>query len=207
MPKICLFTFIISMLSNLAVALTDAEENLRETCRLRVAGRFLELYDMASRGEKAVMTLQKKRALLASKHKEKEVEREKMIESSFAKRGANFFLEEFEGVGQDVKSLQNAITQIDDVLAKETVIWQTAKLKLQALEQRIGTVFLVTKTQTKNLPYQFHIDFRRPCARYRLSCPLTDEEARKLTALFQDPKELPLACQRYADFLRTPSNQ
>lgn len=200
MKRWSLFFFLASSLYLQADTLPE-DGNLREACRKRVAGQYLDFLDRVNASGNFIRSseielekLQRRRVLLEARRNELDQEFRKSSYSTEVAAELESAQQELAMVLQVEKDHQQAIAQEKDSL-------KGLQDKIDSMKKAMLRVFAIIPIPKAKGPYPFRIDYLRQCERFRASCPLTSQEARDLAAVFA-VSSVPLACERYMGYLR-----
>ena len=177
------------------------EENLRESCRKIVAGRYLSLFDARKKYQDFSDYLQQKLKKVSIKLKQAE----ELWQQSKIKAQADIF---------DIATIENeerkrsAYLAIKEAhsMAEKALIELKQKLTVSidqhaAFKKKISKVFDFVPIKGDGLSYKFIVSYKQACPKYNTVCPLARKYAISLKKIFPTG-EIPLSCERYATYLR-----
>lgn len=178
-----------------------ADSNLREACRLRVAGRFLELYDIVEKNKVLVQQL----TLLIRRLNKVYTSSSSRLDSLQAEvRNSEFDAsrhEQQKTLNSKVKLYKHSIDQQKGLLLDAERKQKQAELDLTEYRHRIKKVFKIEKMKGRGHGYKFAIDFKKACPEFQFSCALPKELAQDLLSMFQG-SDIAKVCDRYAHFMQ-----
>lgn len=181
-----------------------AAYNLRELCRERVAGIYLNLVDQVAIAGPRLEVLKKKSEALI---KEKKTTESNLTKSKDLLKRNPTDIALRDRVQADESKLAT-MTQIlvdnQKTTAEISVGLQESRKELKKFEQNLAPVFVVTKSQDKKpRGYPFKLEYARTCQRFEEGCALNGKEKNHLRSMFKD-LEMPESCQKYLNLGATP---
>ena len=184
-------------------ARADTQENLRESCRRLIGGRYISIYDDALQSRRYVQVLtnqQKQLATALQKEKKK-----------LATLEAAASVGEFDGAKATARDIQaGAVNNIEEQIRMNTPqiekAERTAKVKADEevrLKRRLAPVFKIAEilSEKNQKGYSFRVEFNSTCPRFQYQCPLPEDHSKALVKILPEDT-LPIECQRYASIGR-----
>jgi|GEM_PF-2261838 len=178
---------------------SDRPDNWREQCRQVMSGIYLHHYDAAKQArdfaallvkeiealEKSLKTDKERLAAADKKARTNEFEKKLAIDVYEAKQRV-------ENLETSLASKKEALVQAKNVEAQQTA-------DLQQFESTISPVFKIEDKTTQSVAgYQFRLNFKAECPRFRALCPLPAAQSAALLKMVSE-MENTLACERYAN--------
>lgn len=176
------------------------DANLRESCRKKVAGKYLSLYDTLEKTQSYLNLLGQKKAQLEKGLKETQ-NKLLAVKKELAKTGYDIDLsDKHDSINSRFSMIEDNLNENKQLSSKAVKRNHSLAKEIAKLKVRMSHIYIFKKIKGKDLGYKFQIEYKDICPPYRYSCPLPKEKAQKLLDIF--PKgEVPIACERYANFL------
>jgi len=174
-----------------------AAYNLRELCRERVAGLYLNLVDQVAIAQPRLELLKKKSATLI---KEKKTTGSNLTKSKELLKSNPTDIALRDRVQAEESKLATMVYLLEEnqkTSAQISLEWETSKNALKKFEQSLGPVFVITKILDKRpRGYPFKVEYARPCQRFEEGCALNAKEKEHLRSMFKQ-LEMPESCEKY----------
>ncbi len=182
------------------------EPNLREDCRRKVSGIYLNQLDGKETSTAMIAQMQKQLLRLKDKHievsKKKEQAYQTMQQNSYDLQLSYVY----QGYVDQLINVETAQTEGAATLSKNEQLLTSYIAQEKFLQQHLSGVFAFVKSTEVNKGYKVSLEFKEQCPKYRYSCPLSAAVAKQLQALQHRNFQLPLACERYSTYLQgTPA--
>ncbi len=178
-----------------------SDPNIREACRSAVAGLYLQIFDELQRDRGMVRSLDVKIPELQKELKKSEsrwqVAKQKVDTSDYDPK----LSAEETATRSRFEAVRSVLREQEGVRESAAKLAEDRTVQEKELRMRIEKVFTITQ-KPQPLPdiYQFDVEYRSPCPKYRFVCPLPREHAKALREIFAG-RQLPTACERYANVI------
>lgn len=170
--------------------------NIREVCRQRVAGIYLDVLDRAEKSQKYYDLLIVKNKTL---NKRVKITKEKLSNIN-KKISQNTYdtklLDKKQKNTWSLNSLNEAIKANKFLINKYEKDKKTNFKKEKELYKNISKLFKFKKTKRVGHGYPFILSYKRSCQKYYDACSLNKNEVRYLKAIFVN-QSVPGVCQEY----------
>lgn len=174
----------------------EREPNLRESCRERVAGLYLNTYDQMVQARerqdqmKSKIEISNKELKATASHillLIKEAQKDEYDENK---------QHELASAREKEKSLQLALKDDRELLNSMDKNYAQVLEDEKHLKEKIVKVFEFRPFPSNSLGYPFKLEYKESCPKYKFSCPISKAAQTLLIAIFP-PSSLPEVCKRY----------
>lgn len=180
------------------VVWSEVEQNIREKCRLELAGRYLRLLDEVNSDLQMISFLTGKQKILIAEIKKTHAQLEG-VEAKIAKDDFDMnLLYERDTLSAKKSNFANEAEIADKEIVRLRGHHGELETTRATLEKELKTVFEFKNLVGKGAGYKFRVDYKEDCPTFRRNCPLSRGDAKALLAI----KDLPEACTRYASYLQ-----
>jgi hypothetical protein len=177
---------------------SDRPDNWREQCRQVMSGIYLHHYDAAKQARDFATVLVKEiealeKSLVLDKKKLDDADKKNRT-SEFEKKLA---IDVYEAK-QRVENIESSLASKKEALIQAKKVEAQQSSDLKHFEKIIAPVFKIEeKTKETVAGYQFRLNFKAECPRFRAVCPLPAVQSAALLKLVAEMEDT-MACERYA---------
>lgn len=176
------------------------DTNFRERCRKTISGQYSNALSDRSLAEDAVTlageAISKSKKQIESDESKLKTLKQKIQSSEFS---ADLISERDALTGQ-IKLYQEQLATSESQLKAAQKLLATSKKHIESIRKKVESIFTVTMVpdpeggQRKLLA---RIEWKSPCPKYRVLCPLPEKDLKILKELRTEVDDSDLACERY----------
>ncbi len=183
------------------LAADNLDTNFRERCRKTVSGQYSNALADKALAEDAVTlasdAIKKSKKQIEADEAKLKVIREKIQTSEYSPELVN----ERDAVTAQIKLYKEQLSVSQGQLASSQKLLDTSKKRIESIRKKVESIFTVTMVpDPEGGPRKLlaRIEWKSPCPKYRVLCPLPVKDITVLKELRKEIDDSDLSCDRYS---------